>query len=616
MPRPVNPETAYRFVAHVTHGHAYASVQCLVTGKDGKRVRRHRHYGVLEDNRFMPWAEFLALAPEERAKFIFPKEWDLSFLEKLSGMRGPGRPILDGEAQNRLYGDVWLLEQIAEKTKIRYDLESVFGGNKELVDAIMTLAMFPYLTRFSFNRVERWQRNVKSPCRFPLTPKAITKLTQSITEQHRMDLLALRASRLGKDELCAVDSTSRSAYGDSLADIHWGKNKERLPLEQTLSVVVYTLSQHMPVYYRTFPGNMPDSRSLEVILKDLKEAGFRDIALITDRGYDSLKNMEKYIQDGQAMLMSVKVGQKFVMERIREFGSYDSVPDTMSVDPETELAFCQKDLDYEVDTTNGRTRKADRLKLNLYLDAKRRAMTLLKIRLEIENQKHELEEQLQRKASLADVRTRELDEEEDILEEAAGARNSKDIKRINGYYNVIYDRRTKVMKSFTLNNKKVASARLLAGYFASVTHRLDFGGMEAYHHYKLRDEQEKYFEQMKDQMAADRQRCWSEDGSAGRQLILFVSLILGSYVRYIWRTKLREEFSSSLEVLDEMRSIRCIEHPGHARRITPFVGAQLDICRAFEFSPPKGCDKVYTSIQTQERKRGRPRKKQVEINND
>jgi hypothetical protein len=67
-----------------------------------------------------------------------------------------------------------------------------------------------------------------------------------------MDLLRLRAARLGKDEFCAVDSTSRSAYGDTLADIHWGKNKDSLPLEQTTEVVVYTLSGHMPVYYREF----------------------------------------------------------------------------------------------------------------------------------------------------------------------------------------------------------------------------------------------------------------------------------------------------------------------------------------------------------------------------
>jgi len=41
----------------------------------------------------------------------------------------------------------------------------------------------------------------------------------------------------------------------------------KLSLEQTLEVVVYTLSSRMPVYYRTFSGNMPDFRRLGVIKK-------------------------------------------------------------------------------------------------------------------------------------------------------------------------------------------------------------------------------------------------------------------------------------------------------------------------------------------------------------
>ena len=103
-----------------------------------------------------------------------------------------------------------------------------------------------------------------------------------------MDLFRLRAGRLGKNAVLAVDSTSRSAYCRSLADIHWGKNKDHLPLKQTVEVVAYTLTGHMPVYYRSFPGNTPDSRSLQTILADLKHTGFKEIILLTDRGYESV----------------------------------------------------------------------------------------------------------------------------------------------------------------------------------------------------------------------------------------------------------------------------------------------------------------------------------------
>ena len=305
MGKLIDPNAQYQVKPHNNNGYTYASTQPSYIDEDsGKKKYRYVHWGVVDDRqKFIPGSRFFLATPEERSRLVFPKEWDMSEAEKLTGLRKPGRPAYDGKEQNRLYGDIWLLEQIATKTGIRQDLETVFKGNNEIVDDIITLAIFPYITKFTYNRVARWQDVAAAPSKRELTPTEITRLTQSISEQHRMGLMRLRAARLQKDELCAVDSTSRSAYGGSLADIHWGKNKDHLPLEQATEVVVYTLGSHMPVYYRTFPGNMPDSRSLETILADLEHAGFRDLVLVTDRGHESLRNLEKYILRGQSMVM-------------------------------------------------------------------------------------------------------------------------------------------------------------------------------------------------------------------------------------------------------------------------------------------------------------------------
>ena len=407
-----------------------------------------------------------------------------------------------------------------------------------------------------------------------------------------MDLLRLRAARLKKDEFCAIDSTSRSAYGNALADIHWGKNKDNLPLEQTLEVVVYTLSSHMPVYYRTFPGNMPDSRSLETILTDLEHAGFKGLILVTDRGYDTLRNLEKYILRGQPMVMCAKTGQRDVVKAIRGLGEFGARPDGMVVDPEAKIYYVQYNIDYVVESSSQVVNVSDRLKLNLYFDPVRRSLELMEIDIALSVQKAALCELLERRAVLSD----------DVV-----------VKRDYCYYTVFYDVVTRVIKSFELNEKKVSKARMLSGFFSIMTHGVDFGAMEAFRVYGLRDEQEKYFQQMKDQMVSDRQRNWSEEGKTGRLFVLFVSLVLSSYVRYVWRsTGLYELFSSSLDVLDEMRSIRLIEYANGVGVITPFVGAQVDVCDAFGFGVPEGCAPVYMSQQKFVRKRGRPPKKVTE----
>jgi hypothetical protein len=594
MGRHPDTNAQYRVKPHVTKGYTYASTQPPHVDPDtGKKKYRHVHWGTVDENlRFKPGSAFFMATPEERSRLIFPEEWDMREAEKLTGLRKPGRPAYDGKDRNRLYGDIWLLERIAEKTGIRQDLETVFGGNREIVDDIITLAIFPYITKFTYNRVARWQDVAAAPSSRGLTPTEITRLTQSITEQHRIDLMRLRAARLQKDELCAVDSTTRSAYGGSLADIRWGKNKDRLPLEQTAEVVVYTLSGHMPVYYRTFPGNMPDSRSMETILTDLDHAGFKGLVFVTDRGYESLRNLEKYILRGQSMVMCVKTGRSDVLKEIQKLGEFGGRPDGMAIDPDARVYHKQYEIDYEVKGAGQTVRKSDRLKLNLYFDPIRRGLELMELDITLSFQEAALAELLQNNGALPD---------------AAAA------KRDYGYYDVVFTPATMTVTSYALNEKKVGKARRLSGFFAIMTHGVGYGAMEAFNIYTLRDEQEKYFQQMKGQMMADRQRNWSEEGKTGRLLILFVSLILSSWVRHIWKsTELCELFSSSLEILDEMRPIRLVEHANRAKMITPFVGAQAGICEAFGFDIPEGCAPTYTSRQKPKRKRGRPPKQKTE----
>jgi transposase len=594
MTRPVNPNAQFRVKPHVTNGYTYASTQPpYVDPVTGKKKYRYIHWGTVDENgKFLPGSSFYSASPDERARLIFPESWDMSEAEKLAGMRKQGRPECDTDCQNRLYGDVWLLEQVAMKTGIRQDLETVFNGNREIADDILTLAMFPYLTKFTYNRAARWRRIVKTPSARELTPTEITRLTQSITEQHRMELLTLRAARLGKGELCAVDSTSGSAYGNSLADIRWGRNKEHLPLEQTTEVVVYTLSGHMPVYYRTFPGNMPDSRSLGAILTDLEHAGFKNLVLITDRGYETLRNLEKYILRGQSMIMRTKTSQKEAAKAIRELGDFGARPEGMAVDPDAKIYYRQYDIDYEVESIGAATKSADRLKLNLYFDPIRRSLELMELDISLALQRAALDEPQKNKSVLDD--------------DAA-------IKRDYCYYKVVYDSATRIIQSFEVNEKKVAHARNFSGFFSILTHGVNFDAMKTFRTYRLRDEQEKYFQQMKEQMISSRQRNWSEEGKTGRLFILFVSLVLSSYVRHVWKsTRLHDVFSSSLDIVDEMRSIRCIEHTNRSKVITPFVGAQLDICEAFNIEIPKGCTPTYISRQKFKRKRGRPSKKTIE----
>ena len=597
MARPVDPESGYRVKIHVNNGRRYASTQPAVLDPATGIKKYHRvHWGTVDDNNcFHPDNRYLATPIEERSKLIFPSDWDLSEIEKLSGNRKPGRPVIESQDENRLYGDIWLLEHIADATGIRDDLMEVFNNDREKVNAILTLAYFPMSGKGTYSHLAAWQRISKSPCDMELNPTAITYLTQSITESDRMELLRLRAKRLQKNELCAVDSTSRSAWGDSLADIAYGKNKEHLPLPQTLEVVVYTLDGHMPVYYRTFAGNTPDSRSLETILRDLDQAGFKDIILITDRGYETIRNLEMYIDKGQRMIMGAKAGQGPILKKIRDFGDFGSHPEGMDIDAEDRFYYKQYDLEYQISGQRDNLKHADRLKLNLYFDPIRRDQEIIDLDIAVKSQQDSLEKIFKQGIPLDDDRT---------------------IHRAYNYFTLVYDGNTRKLINYTINQKKIDRVRMTAGFFANYTQGLDLTPIEANQHYRLRDEQEKYFTMMKGIMGSDRQRNWSEEGKTGRLFVLFVSQIIGCYLSNVRKTKLSDKFHSVEDVLDEMRPIRCVEHPNTTAFITPFVGKQIDICEAFGFTIPEGCAPEYVVRKSNKGKRGRPRKNKLVIKED
>ena len=306
--RPSNPQSPYTMLTHKNGKYVYASTQRAVVDEEtGEKRFKHFHWGTVDEKLvFHPNHIFLYQPSDERARFIFPSNWDLRLLQQYQ-QETPApvsQSVLDVDhdllviSQSRSYGAVWFMEQISDRLGVRQDLMITFDENQTIVDDIMTVAMFLFITNYNLDRLSDWQTMEKYPSKHALIPSAITSLQQSITEQHRIDFLKCRSERIVDKSVLAVDSTTKSGYGIKLIDLAWGKNKEGLKLPVTVEVVVYSLSDHVPVYYRTFAGNTHDARSVDIIMADLREAGFSNYILVMDRAYPSIKNIDRFIVEG------------------------------------------------------------------------------------------------------------------------------------------------------------------------------------------------------------------------------------------------------------------------------------------------------------------------------
>ena len=217
--RPAKASTIYKVSIHNNGGRKYASTQPFTVDDDGKKHYTHKHWGIVDDDmRFHPNSTYFYAPIEERRKLIFPAEWDLSEFKSLSGTGHRGAVEYEGGDLDRMYGPTWFLDNVARETGLTDDLRKVFDGNMEMAQDALTLAYYLLLESRTYSHIEKWQRVVKTPSVHTLTSSSITRLSRNITEQNRMALLRLRAKRMGKDEYCAVDSTSVSTWWTSAGD--------------------------------------------------------------------------------------------------------------------------------------------------------------------------------------------------------------------------------------------------------------------------------------------------------------------------------------------------------------------------------------------------------------
>jgi len=162
--RPFSASTQFKMIIHTNGNHRYASTKPYTIGEDGIKRYTYKHWGTLdEQNRFIPGMAYMYASIEERQQLIFPKDWDLSQIEILSGTKRRGRIAYEAEDVDRQFGPTWLLNQVAVKTGLLDDLRSVFSGNMEMVNDILTLAYFPFIDNLSYNQLSQWQREVKAP---------------------------------------------------------------------------------------------------------------------------------------------------------------------------------------------------------------------------------------------------------------------------------------------------------------------------------------------------------------------------------------------------------------------------------------------------------------------
>lgn len=573
MARPKRADGKIQIQLFTTNGYRYAISQDSIRDPEtGKYSHPKITYGtVTKDNRFIPNKRFLQLKPEEIKRLAFPEHWSLEIIDAAAPIsaNGRGRPSYTGESRSLLYGATLFMERVAEASGLRKDLTSIFGKG-EIVDDLLSLAYYNLLHQDCYNHLESRQKIEWYPTKKTLDPAKITRLTQSLTEQHKQDLFSYRQARITEDSWIAIDSTSFSVYSRHLANSRFGKNKEHDHLPQVNLLVLYDVSSGMPVYYRVLPGNITDARTLATTFKELDIRGFKDIQFLLDRGYITFEVLELLIKKKAGFIMMAKTGDKKISQVIRAI-SVDDFCVTANYIGKHQLYGMDHEYPFEVHV-KGKLRETTPLRLCLFFDPELQGVKKKKIADFIYRNSESLQSH--------------IDEGIPLTDEAI-----EDFKK---YFTLTVHKDTNMLLSFEEKAHIIKQQYIRSGFFACLCNNMD---REKYplstilDRYGKRDEQEKTFMFIKSTQNGRRLRTSTEPSTDGRVLIQFISLILNSYIHHIYSNSptLEKLFPTRQHMYHELMSIRRIEHPKKAKIITEFVGKQVDIFEAFMFDIPKGC---------------------------
>lgn len=483
--------------------------------------------------------------------------------EEMRGNRFPAGGMIPDEF-DKLYGAVWLLENIAEDCGLVDDLDEAFGDSFLSLDDVLTLAVYLYLGRGSFDRVARWQDIYRTPTPSVLDMPHICRLMRRIKNDTRLNLIRCRMQRLSESDECDGETEAGTDFGKCLLNIHWRESEENDEKMDITEMTGYSEKTHEPFYYRSFERPALSYWNLRDAVDELNGLGVKEVLAVTGRGHPPCDPVPVFVWADIPFIMRTDCSRDPVAEVLLNRIKYNAIglPVNLQYDQSLKTYCGQFDVSgYELRLTDGETVKIDSLKVNVLLDLDGRLPALQK---------------------LTDRIRKEADEIDRALQAGVCPENIDRMNFLYTFHKLAVDRKENTIHVIRAE-EKIARAESQCGYTALLTYKTDLDAKEAFELAKARDGWEMYtFDEPG----------WGEVGeypdADSRRFIEFCGAVLYSRIREAWKRDpmFKIRYDSPIDALDEMNSIKYISR---LARMAPFTGEQVQICQYLGIEPPEEC---------------------------
>lgn len=332
-----NPDRWHFTVQTNAHGFSYVYAYQTAWDPVTKRSRRvaKKYVGRLhEDGRVDVSPKFAASVPAyANGEFYYGADKTLvdkaAYLTDFPAKPGPA-PEADEEPEDepstRILGVTWAAEQIAQQSGMAEDLAACFGP--ELGRDLLNLAFYKLDSKNAMAGFADWAQQVWLQSSRRLSGQRISELLAQIGRddfdrffRRRHDRRLAQCTTDKRRPCYALDNTSISTYSRTIVDSAYGHAKRDPELRQINYTFVCDQETGDIVFVHTYEGSINDVTALQEILYRMKNAGLdlERVILVTDRGYSSIRNIQKMLNLELRFIQGVRVHEDVVKKYLDQY---------------------------------------------------------------------------------------------------------------------------------------------------------------------------------------------------------------------------------------------------------------------------------------------------------
>jgi len=477
-------------------------------------------------------------------------------MKKENRSQAPAKVRKSTQPARLFCGATYLLDAIGDKLGLTEDLRQCFP---EMYTQLLSIVY--YLITEDKNplyRFEKWAHTHKHPYGEDISSQRSSEIFMQITEEAIQQFFRLQGRRRTEREYWAYDITSISSYSETLKQVQYGFNKEDDNLPQINLALVYGEQSRLPFYYRKLAGNIPDVKTVKMLLADLEILGLEKVKLVMDRGFFSVDNINGLFKEHLRFLIAARTSLKLirneldkVYDDIKTFEHYNEDCQLYSMTVPGEWSYTQQ-RPYKGDTLEEKRR----IYIHLYYNIDRSAEDQKNFDRKLMTLKNEL---------------------------ASGKHNSEHENLYKKYFTV---KTTKVRGvKISVNEDAVKKAKRYHGFFALLSNE-KMDSITALALYRNKDLVEKAFGNLKERLSMRRTLVSSEQSLSGKLFVEFVALIYLSYLSTMMHNSHLYKDYTIASLLDKLDVIECFQTPGRKVRIGEILETQRNIYLALDVKPP------------------------------